>query len=368
MYKMEKLVNTKSVTIDMGGKLPVIAPTPPPVMVLGVDLGGLPRSAQFLVCCCGVFFFYLIYGYIQELIFKLEGFKPFGWYLTLVQFAFYTLFGVVELNMKAGTERKIPLTLYAFLALLTVATMGLSNSSLGYLNYPTQVIFKCCKLIPVLIGGIIIQGKKYGVTDVVACLCMSTGLIFFTLADNSVSPTFSTYGVILISLALCADAVIGNVQEKTMKQYTSSNSEMVVYSYSIGFVYILLGQILTGQLIPAFQFCTQYPMETYGYALVFSLTGYLGVNIVLTMVKTFGALITVTATTCRKGLTIIMSFIFFTKPFTIQYMWSGLIVLLGIYLNVASKNDALRYTNILAFLKNILLQRHRTDQSFEQIV
>lgn len=65
MYKMEKLVNTKSVTIDMGGKLPVIAPTPPPVMVLGVDLGGLPRSAQFLVCCCGVFFFYLIYGYIQ---------------------------------------------------------------------------------------------------------------------------------------------------------------------------------------------------------------------------------------------------------------------------------------------------------------
>lgn len=36
--------------------------------------------------------------------------------------------------------------------------MGLSNASVGYLNYPTQVIFKCCKLIPVLIGGILIQG------------------------------------------------------------------------------------------------------------------------------------------------------------------------------------------------------------------
>lgn len=33
-------------------------------------------------------------------------------------------------------------------------------------------------------------------------------------------------GVTLISMALCADAVIGNVQEKTMKQYKSSNSEM----------------------------------------------------------------------------------------------------------------------------------------------
>ena len=63
-----------------------------------------------------------------------------------------------------------------------VGTMGFSNASLEYLNYPTQVeskllqhvchdkkilrveklfyqqvIFKCCKLIPVLLGGILIQ-------------------------------------------------------------------------------------------------------------------------------------------------------------------------------------------------------------------
>ena len=54
---------------------------------------------------------------------------------------------------------RIPLKAYGVLAFLTVATMGLSNYSLGFLNYPTQVIFKCCKLIPVLIGSIIIQGK-----------------------------------------------------------------------------------------------------------------------------------------------------------------------------------------------------------------
>lgn len=46
------------------------------------------------------------------------------------------------------------------IAFLTVGTMGLSNTSLGYLNYPTQVIFKCCKLIPVMIGGVFIQGNE----------------------------------------------------------------------------------------------------------------------------------------------------------------------------------------------------------------
>ena len=34
-------------------------------------------------------------------------------------------------------------------------------------------------------------------------------------------------GVILISMALCADAVIGNVQEKAMKAHKSSNTEVV---------------------------------------------------------------------------------------------------------------------------------------------
>jgi len=54
---------------------------------------------------------------------------------------------------------RIPMKSYLLLAFLTVSTMGLSNTSLGYLNYPTQVIFKSSKLIPVMLGGIIIQGN-----------------------------------------------------------------------------------------------------------------------------------------------------------------------------------------------------------------
>jgi len=48
------------------------------------------------------------------------------------------------------------------------------------------------------------------------------------VADNDKPCPFTTLaGIVLISLALCADAVIGNVQEKTLKQYSASNSEMV---------------------------------------------------------------------------------------------------------------------------------------------
>lgn len=309
------------------------------LLVLGFSLDSLPRSAQFLICCGGVFLFYLIYGYVQEWIFR-TGMKQFGWFLTLVQFGFYSVFGIVETSFKNDKSRKIPLKTYSLLAFLTVATMGLSNTSLKYLNYPTQVIFKCCKLIPVMMGGIIIQGKVYRLVDYLACIFMSVGLILFTLADSTVQPEFNRTGVILISLALCADAVIGNVQEKAMKAHKSSNTEVVLYSYGIGFFYILIGDIFSGEFLPALTFYIQNPVQAFGLAFVFSFSGYLGITFVLTLVRAFGALLAVTVTTGRKAVTMVLSFIFFSKPFTIHYVWSGFIVLLGIFLNVYSKNEA----------------------------
>lgn len=157
--------------------------------------------------------------------------------------------------------------------------MGLSNASVPHLNYPTQVMFKSCKLIPVLIGGILIQGikksilkkhfsilksniililgKRFNKYDVSASIMMSIGLIFFTLADVQIQPNFHLIGVVLIVGALCADAAIGNVQEKQMKLHKASNIEVVLYSYSIGFLYILIGEIFFDNLSGAFVFWSQ---------------------------------------------------------------------------------------------------------------
>lgn len=39
-----------------------------------------------------------------------------------------------------------------------------------------------------------IPGKRYNVADVSAALCMSLGLIWFTLADSKVAPNFNVTG------------------------------------------------------------------------------------------------------------------------------------------------------------------------------
>lgn len=157
------------------------------IRILCFDLSNCSSQTQFFVCCIGVFVLYILYGYFQELIFSLEGFKPYGWFLTLIQFGYYTIFGYFERRIQSaedGGVRKIPMKTYGFLAFLTLGTMGLSNSSLGYLNYPTQVIFKCCKLVPVLIGSILIQKKSHGPLDFLAAIAMCIGLATFTLGKT----------------------------------------------------------------------------------------------------------------------------------------------------------------------------------------
>lgn len=99
-------------------------------------------------------------------------------------------------------------------------------------------------------------------------------------------------------------------------------------------------------------------METYGYGFLLSVTGYLGIQVVLTLVRKTGATTAVTVTTARKAMSIAVSFIFFTKPFTMQYVWSGLIIVLGIYLNVYSKNSKLTFKEIVDKSRRFLQGKH----------
>ena len=114
----------------------------------------------------------------------------------------------------------------------------------------------------------------------------------------------------------------------------------MLFSYGIGFIYILLGLAISGNLADGFRAYAEKPLHSYGYTILFSLSGYFGVSFILNLIGLFGALTTVTVTTCRKAFTIILSFLLFAKPFTVQYVWSGLVVLLGIAINVYQKNRA----------------------------
>ena len=64
----------------------------------------------------------------------------------------------------------------------------------------------------------------------------------------------------------------------------------------------------------------------------------MAIKVVLTMVRRFGALLTVTVTSFRKVFTIALSFVAFAKPFSMAYIYGGILVLAGVYINTLSSS------------------------------
>jgi len=323
----------------------------PPILLFNFNISKLSVLTQFMLMTFAVFFCYVLYGLVLEKIFLIPRLKKAGLYLTFVQFILYTLLAKGEMKFVLPSQpRRIPMKTYVLLAVVSITSMSLSNASLGYLNYPIQVVFKSCKLIPVLLGSFFIQKKVIKLMDFFAASLMCLGLIIFTLADQSINPNFSPVGIIMLSVALIADAILSNVQEKSMKSFNACNAEVIFYSYSIGsiisFVYILI----TGDLISGINAFGENAYQSYGMVLVFSITGYFGMQAVLSLVRTFGAFVAVTVTSMRKAVSVVISFILFSKPFTLQYLFGGTIVVFGIYLNLASK----RQVDVIALTSSIV--------------
>ncbi|KAF5399490.1 adenosine 3'-phospho 5'-phosphosulfate transporter 2 [Paragonimus heterotremus] len=308
------------------------------VLICGFNLSSLPRNTMFTICVVGIFVVYVSYGALQETIFHKNDMRTHSTYLTLYQFAIYSVLSYFELWAVGVPLKRVGLRFYCLLAFLTLGTIAFSNASVSYLNYPTQVIFKSCKMIPVLIGGVLVHKKGYTFLEISAVLLMTSGLICFTMVDVTVQPSFTAIGLILVSLALCCDGALGNFQELVMRKLKCSNTEILFYSYMIGFCFMFSGLLLAGKLVPSVRYFAERPMETYGYGLVFSVCGYFGVHFVLCLVHSHGALTAVTVTTFRKAVSIVLSFILFEKPFSMGYVWSGLLVVLGLYLNLYHKN------------------------------
>ena len=68
------------------------------------------------------------------------------------------------------------------------------------------------------------------------------------------------------------------------------------------------------------------------------MVGVVGENFIMVLVKQFGAVVTVTTTTVRKGLSLVLSFVLFPKVFRWGYLIGGMVMVVGIVLNVLVKN------------------------------
>ena len=109
-----------------------------------------------------------------------------------------------------------PTSYYAVSAMTYLLAMVCSNKALLWVNYPTQVIGKSCKPIPVMILGVIFGRKSYPLLKYLFVFLIVAGVALFMYKDKPASKSdelSSIIGVgeILLLLSLTCDGLTGNL-------------------------------------------------------------------------------------------------------------------------------------------------------------
>ena len=74
---------------------------------------------------------------------------------------------------------------------------------------------------------------------------------------------------------------------------------------------------------------------------MFGVCGYVGLLFVLPMITIFGSFVAMTVTSCRKALTLMVSFVMFANEFSSMHLLAVALVFGGIALHIAAKNRKL---------------------------
>ena len=221
------------------------------------------------------------------------------------------------------TLRVVPMRDYVKLSFMTMGGMYLTNWSLRYLSYPLRVVFKSCKLVPVMLLSYCYMGKKYSFAQCLSVFLLTLGVVIFTLADAKGKASFDPRGILIIMAGSFAEAMAASFEEKRLfNQLGSSPAEVVLWSSALGALWAAVADVLCGDLLPALRHSMDHP-ETLCFIWVAAVAGYVATNGVLVLIKHFGATVAEIVKSCRKVLTICVSFIIYGKPFTVMHLAGG---------------------------------------------
>jgi solute carrier family 35 (UDP-galactose transporter), member B1 len=215
----------------------------------------------------------------------------------------------------AATERDQypPMTAYWKAAISNFVGPALGFQSLRYISYSAQVLAKSSKMLPVMLMGALLHGKRYSALDYTCCGLISAGVaLFATRSSNKVTSKLAEpsaplgYALVLANLVL--DAYTNTAQDEINTRHKKSAAlQMMCWMNFWSGVYYLPSLFVVTKMGPELlAFCMEH-QEAGKDVLLFCACGALGQLFIFFTIKRFGALTNTLITTTRKFFNILLS-------------------------------------------------------------
>ena len=230
--------------------------------------------------------------------------------------------------IKKESGHVAPLRSYTLLTACLMSSTSLSNMSLNYINFPTKVVFRSCKLIPTMIISTIINKRVFQSAEYISAMSISLGLVIFAAADWKMTPSFNPIGLAMVSSSVIADSILPNAQERLFR-LGSSRLEVTLFTNFFTLLAMTFTTLLSGDLIGIFKLAMSNS-QLATFMITYTCVSYLAISTFMTIVKKYGGVTAVLLGTARKAMSIMLSFLLFPKPFTWYYAIGAVMVLGGL--------------------------------------
>lgn len=213
--------------------------------------------------------------------------------------------------------------------------------SLNYINFPTKVVFRSCKLVPTMLIATIMNHKIFSSIEYMCALSVCVGLIFFSVADWQLAPTFNPIGLVMVFLSVFADAILPNAQERLFGM-GSSRLEVTYYTNVFTLAAMTVMTLASGDLVAIIKHAL-VDHQLALYMSIYTAVSYIAISTYMNLVKRFGGVAAVYLATARKAMTLVLSFLLFPKDFSWFYV-SGATLVLGGLMFVSLYKQRIRST------------------------
>jgi len=304
-------------------------------------------------CIVGIYGCYLTWGILQEGVStvsypsiktgEMGRFKYFI-FLNLIQSIITSIVAYIYLlckGEKVSIPRKGLISSYFLVALIQSVASQFGYKSLKYINYPTMILGKSCKLVPVVVMNFLLYKKKYPWNKYVTVVLVTVGVSLFTLLQpakaNVAEKANSVFGIVLLLINLILDGTTNSTQDKIFSKYKITSSQMMlwmnVFSSIIMTVYLIAIHPLGNyELVNAIGFVAERP-EIIKHIILFGLCGAIGQVFIFYVLGNFGSIVLVTITVTRKMLSIVMSVVWYNHKLAFGQWVAVIIVFAGITLD-----------------------------------
>lgn len=292
--------------------------------------------AKLIFYAGGIFLTYFYYGVLHEEITKTKygpNKETFVYAQSLLFFScimnvvFAKLMLSTFLKQGSDTTRR---SYYMISAFTYLGAMLASTVALQFVSYTTQVVGKSCKPIPVLVLGVLIGGKRYGLAKYLSILVVVLGVALFIYKDSKASSAQAASqglvgkGELLLLVSLALDGLTGAVQERMKAEHQTKSGHMMLMTNLWSVFYLVGVQLVTWEFFQFIAFLQKYPAVV-SHVLLFAVTGALGQILIFRTVSEFGPLPCSVVTTTRKFFTVLGSVIIFNNPLAVR-QWVGVVL------------------------------------------